>query len=273
MERHLGRATSDPHVISLTYQITHADHVDFKMTSPRTADRAAFRVTLDGGKARVEMIEHFASAEEARAAVKPFLDAWELAADVEHPEDRLRFVYERAEVVDRSPSGRGVALGGMIAASASMHAVLHTSRSKWPEPPADLGRSPEVETLHLRWLACLDKKERLLAATYLALSMIEAAPGPLKPDEELRDTKKRHRAAEHFNIEPKVLKTLGHLTANRGGPEDARKAEGTLTPLSREERKWLQAAFKALVKQAALRAHYEPNPPPVPLTMKDLSGR
>jgi hypothetical protein len=259
-------AMNDPHVVSLTYLVKHSDIVDFKKARPLTVDTSAFRVTIDAGRARVEMLEHFATEQEALAMVEPFLRAWELRADLQDPSDRVRFVYERPEVIDRAPSGdRIVRASGVGSSISSGWAKAHVSRAKWPEAPSDLAMSLDAEALHQRWLGYLDKKEPLLSAAYWALTMIEAAPGAAG----VRCSSVRKDASRFFNIELDVLKKLGELTSTRGGVEEGRKAEGRATPLSRSERKWLAAAFKRLVERAALRAHYGA-PPPTPLAMQDL---
>lgn len=97
---------TDPHVVSLTYRIVRAETVDFDKAPPLPPiDRSAFRVTIDAYKAEVEMVDHFASVDEAKRAVRPFLRAWELNADLRAPYEEFRFVYEMAEVVDRETQG------------------------------------------------------------------------------------------------------------------------------------------------------------------------
>ncbi len=73
---------NDPHVVSLTYRIDMADTVDFDRAPPKTVDQGAFRVMLDAGEAKIEMVDHFASVEEAKQVVAPFLRAWELEMDL-----------------------------------------------------------------------------------------------------------------------------------------------------------------------------------------------
>jgi hypothetical protein len=97
---------NNPHVVSLTYRVDKAETVDFDKAPPLpTVDRGAFRVNLDAYKAKVEMLDHFASVDQAQRAVEPFLHAWELSADLRAPYERFRFRYETAEIIDRSPPG------------------------------------------------------------------------------------------------------------------------------------------------------------------------
>ena len=189
---------NDPHVVALTYRVEHSETVDFKQAPPLTVDRGIFRVTIDAGKATIEMIDHFDSVQAARAVVDPFLREWELAADLKHPEERFRFVYERSNVIDQSPSTSGARIQVPTAhiIMTGFDVVMHVGRRQWPEPPVGIALSPDVETLRRRWLGyVLEKEEKLLAAAYWALSMIEAAPGPSTASSGPRMTKRREAEA------------------------------------------------------------------------------
>ena len=131
---------NDPHVVSLTYRIEKAETVDFDKAPPRTVDQGAFRVTIDAYTATIEMVDHFATVEEVRKVVQPFLRAWELEADLHSSADRFRFVFETAEVIDRSPPDEGtvVSLQAGDIVVVGMDAVGHVGRAKWPDPPQDL---------------------------------------------------------------------------------------------------------------------------------------
>ena len=194
-------ALNDPHVVSLTYRIDKAETVDFDEARPLTTDRGAFRVTLDAYKAKVEMVDHFASVDEARRAVQPFLRAWELSADLRAPDERFRFVYETAEVVDRHPPGTH---GSVLFAATDKLAIsgaaaeLRVSRAEWPDPPQDLKVTPDSHVMWRRWLGFREKQERLLAAAYWALTMLEATPGVAAPAKPRRSPKKRQAAAMFF---------------------------------------------------------------------------
>jgi hypothetical protein len=262
----------DPHVVSLTYRIDKAETVDFDKAPPLKVDRGAFRVTIDAYAAKIEMVDHFASVAEARSAVQPFLRAWELEADLRGPDERFRFVYGTAEVIDRNPARTGTlvkTVGAPVAASA-VFGVSHTSRAKWPDPPEELEVSPDADALWRRWWRQREeKREPLLAATYWALTMLEAAPGLTAPAKPRHGSKRRQAASAFFNIDLDVLNMIGELTSTRGGNDEERKAEGRATPLSPAERHWLEAAFRALVRRVAEQA-YHGRPPPRPLAMRDL---
>lgn len=272
---------NDPHVVSLTYRVRHSDTVDFDKAPPRSVDRVSFRITLDAYKAKVEMVDHFASAEEARRVVDPYLRAWQFEADLHDPSDAFRFIYESAEVVDRSPPPSGEPIVGAIAQTAASarvqaYATIHASKGKWPQPPQDLELSFDADAMRRRWVRHWVKQgEPLLAAAYWALTMLEAAPGvataSMRPASKptRRRSKKRLNASAFFNIEYGVLDKLGDLVSTRGGDDEGRKAEGRTAPLSPAEKEWVKAAFRAIVRRVAEREHHQ-GPPPQQLTMSDL---
>jgi hypothetical protein len=266
---------NDPHVVSLTYRIRHSDTVDFDRAPPLNVDRGSFRITLDASKAKVQMVDHFASAEDARRVVDPYLRAWQFAADLQYPSDDFCFIYEAAEVVDRSPPppGRAIlAAVGMSAGAARVegYVTIHESKAAWPQPPEDLEISFDADAMRRRWVRYSVKHgEPLLAAAYWALTMVEAAPGGATPSKRRGSSRKRRDASSFFNIDLDVLDKLGELVSTRGGHEEGRKAEGGALSLSPLEKQWVQAAFREIVRRSAQR-QFHGCPPPRQLTMADL---
>jgi hypothetical protein len=83
--RDLGRpdhermtSMNDPHVEVLYYKLEHGEHVDFSKAVPLTHEERDFSIHLANRCAQITMKTHFPSLQEARAAVEPFLRAWEL---------------------------------------------------------------------------------------------------------------------------------------------------------------------------------------------------
>src|SRR4051794_29305763 len=99
----------DPHVRSLHYRVTHSKTVSFEEALPVAVDRPAFSVRITGGEVTVDMKDHHASEQSARATVEPFLRAWELSSALSSASDEFKFVFERAHIIDRNP-GTGTAL-------------------------------------------------------------------------------------------------------------------------------------------------------------------
>ena len=66
---------NDPHVDALIYRVLHSESIKFQGT--REIERSEFRVDIEDDQACFHMKEHFATEQEARAAVQPFIDQWE----------------------------------------------------------------------------------------------------------------------------------------------------------------------------------------------------
>ena len=82
----------------------------------------------------------------------------------------------------------------------------------------------------------------------------------------------RRAAASRYNIELSVLAKLGELTSERGDLTEARKTPvtGQPKPLSRLERKWIEAAVRMLIRRSGEYAATS-GPAALPLlTMDDL---
>ena len=95
---------NDPHVESLIYRIKHNAGVDYANAPPLEHSDLGFSVRIENGEAKIRMIDHHATAENARAAVEPFLRAWELTAYLEAGPGEWQFVYDHSNVVDRKPT-------------------------------------------------------------------------------------------------------------------------------------------------------------------------
>jgi len=71
---------NDPHVDMLHYSIRHSEGVDYTAASPQEGRHTSFTVRIESGQATVSMVDHCATAEDARVIVEPFLRAWELSS-------------------------------------------------------------------------------------------------------------------------------------------------------------------------------------------------
>jgi hypothetical protein len=228
----------DPHVTQLIYAIVPNEGFSFRDPPPTSLVRASFRGVTSGGKLVVEPSVHFESSEAARADIEPHLRAWELYAALDG-KPQLRFMYESAKMIDRSP-------GGDRALHAEMGDVLilgdsvsfHVTAAAYPQPPEHFSYSPDVEALWNRYQAFRDGREPLLAMAYFCLSLIEGRCGS------------RRNAASVLQISPTMLNRLGELTSTRGDARTARKfgRQSTGTPLSASEAQWIEQAVRSLIR-------------------------
>ena len=68
---------NDPHVQALIYVVEHDRSVDYADASPVEVHRCDFTVMVEEGHARITLNRHFASVQEARDTVQPFIDQLE----------------------------------------------------------------------------------------------------------------------------------------------------------------------------------------------------
>jgi hypothetical protein len=258
---------NDPHVTALHYMIEPAKSTDYDKAPPLTGQTDTFDYTLASGEATFVMKSHFATEEEARGVVDPFLRAWSIHAGVDNIAEEITFHFKKADMIDRQPiSGEGVHGMGRCVIRASAHAsgTFHVSRARFPSPPPQqFALSPDVETMYLRYRAYRQKRETLLSAAYMCLTVLEASLGP-----NVRG--KRQAVCDKYRIDLTVRKTFGDLVSERGGASEARKMPGTgpLIPLTEGEKRWIEAAVRRLILRAG-EYSYDPNNLPM-ITMNDF---
>jgi hypothetical protein len=232
----------DYHVVSLTYSVKSGDEVSYDAPPPVEVETEEAHFRLADARLTCAMKVHFSTAAEARSAVEPVLRAWELDADLWRGRGELRFQYEDAELVDRTPPVPGTVRGYVLAAEAAdvlvaiATASMSVTRRTYPPPPRNFTITPDVETLWLRYQGYLEGREPLLAMAYFCLTVLDAAAGG------------RHEAATAYNIEYDVLRKLGELTSLRGDSHTARKMpRPAMPPLSGDEDAWIQAVIKQII--------------------------
>ena len=91
----------DPHVTSLHYAVTSDESTSYQDPPPVTVVDTLGTFLLVDGKLTVEPAEHYSSEADARAAIEPYLRAWEMAADLSGHSAELQFQFETADIVDR----------------------------------------------------------------------------------------------------------------------------------------------------------------------------
>jgi hypothetical protein len=233
----------DPHVVSLRYRLKPGDHVSFDKAPPLEHDIDAATIRLEDGVASVTMKVHCGTVEEARAAIDPFLRAWELDAALQYGEAEFTFAYEDAKVVDRNPPPPGATQILQVAGIGSMTsfgtATLHVMRGRYPAAPALMRVSPGVETLWQRYEGYKRGQEPLLSMAQFCLTYLEQAH------------KGRASAAARLRIDKSVLGELGKIAATRGDTRTARsvKPNSTLQPLTETEIGWVEAAIKLIIRR------------------------
>ncbi len=236
---------NDQYVTALVYGVKCADWVDYSQAIPLQRERPGFQVKVEDGKARFDLKERYATAEEARKAVEDYVLAWNVSACCTLGPDFFRLEFDKAVF---APAPQPVRLRAKLKASGISH------RRNYPKPPSDIAVTSDVESMYQRYIGYHSEHERLESMAYFCLSMLEAPPS--RPNSQARRYfKKRKAAAQKYQIEKDVLAEIGYLSSAKGGPLGARKSEGVNTELTQQERHFLEQALKKMIRRAAEKAH------------------
>jgi hypothetical protein len=247
----------DPHVVRLHFTIGSEEGTAYRDPLPFSFSNAFGKFEILGKALTVEPAVHFATEKEARDGVEPFLRSWEIDADLRFSLGTIRFAFDRAEIIDRDPPSPGshVLMAGAARMTMTGHpATLTLTRRTYPPPPTQFGVTLDVQIAYQRWRNVRLGREPLLGMAYWLLTVMDGLAG------------NRRAAAVKFNVEPKVLKTLGHLSSTRGDLATARKVSRAQQPLTGQEQSWLEEAVKALI----LRMGQTSPGKAAPLSMRDF---
>ena len=207
---------------------------------------------------------HYTSVDDARKAVDQLLRVWELADALQRGRREIRFVFQKAQVIDRDPPpGSQVCsfhTAGTIQASGRFS--LRVARAEYPAFPQHFTTSPDVETLWYRYEGYVQGREPLPSMAYFCQSFIEKVLARGRDD-----------AATEYHIQRKVLEILGNLHSHKGDLTTRRKMEHEqerdAPQVTQQEVTWMEAALKMLIWRVG---EYAANPtvPWPQLSMHDL---
>lgn len=258
---------NDPQVVALIYTVEHEKTKRFDKVKPLRACRSPeFDLTVEDNVARFEFKKCYANVTEALKAVNPFIRYWEFKADMEGGPGCFKLWYERAEIVDRKPLPPELRPAPLQASARASFAVklsvsapakLYTPH--YPPPPA--GGSVDLDDDYVANMKSRYDQYRLGQAklpevAYFCVRNLEKKYGD------------RSAAAKACGVSGKVLRTIGTLSSERGGKE-ARKPSGTDREFTKQERRFLEEALKAMIIRAAQVAADDSQRHPQ-ITMADL---
>lgn len=250
----------DPHVVSLRYRLLAAEGVVFDGAPPIEWETEAFRMRLEDGIATFDMTEHHASENSARKRVDEYLRTWVIDAGLRVGHREMSLEFDKAELIDRDPlPGTGVALRGVVTATATAKARIVVRRGEYPRPPEGFVASPDVETMWARYEGYLEGREPLGSMAYACLTLLEGNAGG------------RQNAAAQHGISKDVLDRLAYLATGVGDERTGRKLKGRKErrPHTGPEIAWVEATVKALIRRVGELAS-DAEAPRSTLTMNDL---
>lgn len=227
-------------IARLNYRFEHHFDITYRAAEPVVWEENGFRAELRDGHLSVDLRADWIDVKDARAAVEPYLRTWEIAVGVRGKRETVQFVFENADVVDFGPTPYLETEFTEVSVT-SWPASIHSTRSKYPDPPKAFWASPDVRTLWDRYQGALEGQEPFLSMAYFNYTLIVHRAGS------------RDEAARVLNVDQAVLRKLGELTSERGDRSTARKAprNQVFVQLTDQERRWIDAAIRALIHRVA----------------------
>lgn len=239
----------DPHVEALYYRFKSLrEHDSFDGAAKLETSLGDFDVVLADGELTARPRVHFADRETARDAFEPLLRSWEEAAFLSGSAHRIKFAYERTEIIDRRADPRSVfafaevALGGAVA----FDATIARRNSAYPPPDPAYVATPDTEWMTEKLRRVRDGEAELVATAYNMLTRVESFGSG-------GGSQRRETAADSLNIERDILNQLGRLTDMRD-PEHGRKSGASEERLAMEELEWIRAAIVLLTRRTGEKA-------------------
>ena len=237
---------NDPHVVALNYRIEHCSSVGYDNAAPLQHSEEAFDIHVEGGRVRFAMNRHYATEAEAVEAVKDYIRAWERLAALQNGPNKFKLVFDGPEIEDRDPTPGIVHVRAMFVSCVASFGELtvHVSKTAYPQPPSKkLEFSPDIDSMHHRYLNYRAGKEPLPSMAYFCLTMLQYMAGG-NPS----------AAAKKFGISRNVLIKVGTLSSGAGGGA-ARKADGIHQPYGPDDKRFLDAAIRSMIIRAAEITH------------------
>ena len=240
---------NDPHVVALIYDVEHEESVDYGSAETVEEERSTFRLTLQDGEARFELKEDYASPQQARKAIQPFIEQWELRTSLAYGPGNFALRFKRPEMIDRDPEP------GVISVSAdpahfnvAVSIARVTVSRQYPRPPVERRMNldcHEVQTMLHRYMGYRQGREPLASMAYFCSDVFVYRLG-----DGLKDNAIKHSAIKH-SISGKLVKKVRMLASERGG-DQSRKQGGIDDPLTHEETQFLERAVTAMILRAAI---------------------
>jgi len=227
----------DPHVEWLEYELK-AGWV-FDNPPPLRWQTPVFEANLSNALFRAELHTHFETVEQARAAIEPFLQTWEIDVALTYGQREITFSFKQAHLVDRNPPPPGSIITGIATATShgSVSGAGTVTVRRYPELPANFSAVPDVLSLWTRYEGFKNGREPLPAMAYFCFTLINSRYGSIDA------------ASAALAVDRAVLRKLSELSTNRGEVSTARKMTSDLRPFVGAEALWLDAAIRALIRR------------------------
>ncbi len=230
----------DPHIQRIYYIIYSEKGISYDDPKPISFSNHLGDFDLTEGQLQIIPTEHFPKEDLARQAIEPFLRSWEIEADLTSNIGTIRFKFEKVEVIDRNPPPPG---SPQVIHAQTGHYLLtggnvsfHLTKKNYPNPPRAFSATAEVQYAYRRWLGYQQGNEPLQSMAYFVLTILQSLAG------------NRQAASNSFQIDLKILNTIGRLSSTKGDETTARKATSLqFQELTDSEKLWLDEATRRVI--------------------------
>ena len=171
---------NDPHVAALVYRLEHGSSKLYDEAKPLIHTTPEFTIRVDNGQARFEMKAHYATVEEAREVVEPFIQEWELDVGLKEGHGEFEFAYKDAELIDRNPTIVAGGWGELTLPTPYVHGAGPPLRREYPAPPEGLCIDAVVALMYGRYKMVCQGRDTLAAAGYFWERAMEALMLPAR---------------------------------------------------------------------------------------------
>ena len=242
---------NDPHVVALFYNVKHSAAVDYSDAKPLEHEEDNFSVRIENKEVCFTMKAHYATAKEARKAVKEYIDNWEFAAGLRRESDMFKLVYWKPEIEYRNvESGNHVGAPDPVFWKFTTLLKDTIIIAPYPSPPqSGLKITPDVRSMSDRFAGYRLDREPLASMAYFCLTILEVLADPkngARKNQKREPGTARKAAAEDYKIAVEVLSKIGELSSVKG----ARKAGGEVD-FTIPEKRFLEKAVEAMIHRLA----------------------
>ena len=251
---------NDPHVEALIYAIEHDRSVSYEKATPLEVERQGFCLKVEDGRARFELQDHYATAGEAQAAVKPFIDQWEFKETLRTGPRQFALRFDHSEIEDRHPTPGAIAVSAHpVRFNFTVSTPTVTVSRQYPQPPSEAAmdiHDPDVETMCYRYLLYRKGGDLLPSMSYFCREVFTE-----RLSNGAKDAANKHKMSHNLIKQVKIL-------ASKKGGAQGRHAHAVGHKLSVCEVRFLEKAVVVMIIRAAKVAA----DPDQPMEFIDLSN-
>ena len=264
---------NDPHVESLHYWVLHDQTFSYDGAEPLKCEDDSMSAEIVDEKLIVTLKSHYATEQQAKEAIEPFIRDWEFDAALRYGRGAFQLGFSHPVMIDRNPAPT-LAGEARLKATGAIGPVRGTVQltklmGSYPAPPS--GQLLCVDEPYIQKMLSLLQQYRmhrmpLGVAAYRCLEALRNRARE-KAGKSLKEGKTWKHTGNHFAISVNGLKKLAALCNRRGGMDS--RHEGSDGDYTNVEKHLLVDAMQSFIHRAAERETW-PDKQLTPITLNDL---